>query len=47
MCKHVQLEIIDFDEQPLFNIIYCEDCDTSFDGFGYPVELAQKEMIEQ
>lgn len=48
MCKScIEIEVIEYDEQALFTVNYCTIHDAYFDGFGYPLELKQKEMIEQ
>ena len=48
MCKDcIEIEVIMYDEQPLFTVNYCTIHDSYFDGFGNPLELKYKEMIEQ
>jgi hypothetical protein len=48
MCECcLKTEIIELDEQPLFTVNYCGIHDVYFDGFGYPLEMKQREVIEQ
>ena len=39
MCEHEQIQIVEQDEQPLFQVNYCQVCDTYFDGNGISLEL--------
>lgn len=44
MCNHDPVTIIEQDEDPLFQVTYCKDCDLHYDGYGYPVELERMEI---
>ena len=45
MCNHDKISIIEQDEQPLFQVLYCEDCDLHYDGFGNYLELEKMELM--
>ena len=45
MCNHNQIEIIEQDEQALFQVIYCKDCDLHYDGNGNYLELERVEVM--
>lgn len=47
MCNHHKVDLIEKDEQALFTVVYCQECDLHFDGYGNSLELTQPEMIEQ
>lgn len=45
MCNHNDVTVIEQDEQPLFQVVYCADCDLHYDGYGNHIELEKVEIL--